>query len=246
MSESIIRIAKYIGISVKRGDEYKNRYYEKPWKITTGVNSLDDLLGGGIYPYQTYEFFGAAGSGKTQLALQLAITSQFKSYEERECINKVIYIDTEKSFSTERLIKIASRFGCDSYRILRNIFYAYTFEPDKLLSLITHARKIITDVRLIIIDNIAIPLQNLPNRNPRTISRYIQKLMFEITKIMDKKDLSVVITNRIYAVTNNVIREVHQPYGGITLSSFMHKEIILMKLQELKYYSLFLKKCNLI
>lgn len=227
---NIVDIAKKLGISVKRADNFKERYYEKSWKISTGIKSLDDLLDGGLYPFHTYEFYGAAGTGKTQLALQLSITGQLVYDEESyRPLKKVVYIDTERSFNTDKLLIIGSRFTQEPYQLLKNIYYSYAPVPSKLISVVSNINKLSHDIQLVIIDNIATPLQRLPDRTPKSISEFIRTLMFEITKIMDICALSIVLTNRVYSTTENILREIYQPYGGITLSSFMHREILLMK-----------------
>jgi predicted ATP-dependent serine protease len=48
---------------------------ERTFRITSGVDELDTLLGGsGFASGHVYELFGASGSGKTQLALTVAAT----------------------------------------------------------------------------------------------------------------------------------------------------------------------------
>ncbi|MGB7002522.1 MAG: helix-hairpin-helix domain-containing protein, partial [Halobacteriota archaeon] len=45
-------------------------------KLTTGSKSLDDLIGGGLETQAISEFYGEFGSGKTQIAHQLAVNVQ--------------------------------------------------------------------------------------------------------------------------------------------------------------------------
>lgn len=45
-------------------------------KITTGSNSLDEILGGGIETSSITELFGEFRTGKTQLAHTICVTSQ--------------------------------------------------------------------------------------------------------------------------------------------------------------------------
>jgi hypothetical protein len=70
--------------------------------IVTYSHALDNVLGGGISVGEISEFCGVPGSGKTQLAMQLAvdvcIPTQFGGLG-GECL----YIDTEGSFSAERV-----------------------------------------------------------------------------------------------------------------------------------------------
>ena len=67
-------------------------------RLLLNCKSLDDLLGGGIEYGIITEFYGAAGTGKTNICLQAS----------RECVTygkKAVYIDTE-GVSVERLQQI--------------------------------------------------------------------------------------------------------------------------------------------
>jgi DNA repair protein RadA len=82
-------------------------------RLTTGVKGIDELLGGGLRACDIYEFAGEFGTGKTQLCHQLAVTVQLP--EERGGLSgKAVYIDTEGTFSPQRVAAIASRFGLDA------------------------------------------------------------------------------------------------------------------------------------
>jgi RAD51-like protein 1 len=62
---------------------------------------LDELLKGGFRVGTISELVGAAGAGKTQLAMQLCVMAAKRGYG-------ATYIDTEKKLSLERLQEIAS------------------------------------------------------------------------------------------------------------------------------------------
>ncbi|MBL6459004.1 AAA family ATPase [Belnapia sp. T6] len=49
---------------------------ESPARIPTGVNGLDDVLGGGLAPNRLYLIEGAPGSGKTTLALRFLLAGR--------------------------------------------------------------------------------------------------------------------------------------------------------------------------
>ncbi|MCC6050957.1 MAG: DNA repair and recombination protein RadA [Thermofilum sp.] len=81
-------------------------------KLATGVKGIDELLQGGLRPGELYEFAGEFGTGKTQLCHQLSVTVQLP--EEKGGLSaKAVYIDTEGTFSPQRIASIASRFGLD-------------------------------------------------------------------------------------------------------------------------------------
>src|ERR687892_640791 len=83
-------------------------YSKQIKRISTGSKKLDDLLLGGIETHAITEFYGAPGSGKTQMCYTLAVMAA-----QNEKNEKVIYIDTEGKFRPERLVTIACLRGLD-------------------------------------------------------------------------------------------------------------------------------------
>ncbi|HLD57060.1 MAG TPA: helix-hairpin-helix domain-containing protein, partial [archaeon] len=92
-------------------------------RITTGSKSLDGLLGGGVETQAITEAHGAFGSGKSQLAHQLAVTAQLPK-EKGGLEGKVIFIDTEQTFRPERIQDMATALGLDTETVLANILIA--------------------------------------------------------------------------------------------------------------------------
>lgn len=80
-------------------------------KITLIFFSLDSILHGGIPVGYITELCGLAGSGKTQLSLQLAINCA------RHNNNTILYIDTKGDFSAIRIQKILDANGF-SHKVL--------------------------------------------------------------------------------------------------------------------------------
>jgi RecA/RadA recombinase len=70
--------------------------------LPTGLHTLDDCLRGGLRVGTITEVVGRAGTGKTQLAMQLCVIAA--RYRQGS-----IYIDTEKKLSLHRLREIAER-----------------------------------------------------------------------------------------------------------------------------------------
>ena len=69
---------------------------EETPKITTGSAAFDALIGGGIEMGTITELFGDAGSGKTQLALTLAVKAQL-AQEDGGAAGRVLFIDTARA-----------------------------------------------------------------------------------------------------------------------------------------------------
>jgi len=74
-------------------------------KITTGSKSFNELLGGGMETQSIVELYGEFGSGKTQVAHQMAINVQLPT-EMGGLHGSVIIIDTENTFRPERIAQM--------------------------------------------------------------------------------------------------------------------------------------------
>eukprot|EP00965_Chrysotila_dentata_P108939 3599230-Pleurochrysis_carterae.AAC.1 len=75
-------------------------------RVSTLVPSLDALLGGGVQPAVLTELSGVPGVGKTQLAMQLAVSAQTPAAL-GGVDGDAVYIDTEGSFMAERALQMA-------------------------------------------------------------------------------------------------------------------------------------------
>jgi DNA repair protein RadA len=71
-------------------------------KFTTGSQSLDIFLGGGIETQALTEIAGEFGSGKSQLCYTLCVTANMQNKD-----NGIIFVDTENTFRAERIHQIA-------------------------------------------------------------------------------------------------------------------------------------------
>ena len=92
-------------------------------KLTSKVESIDDLLGGGFETQALVEVYGAFGSGKTQIGHQLAVNCTLP-LEEGGFDGDVFYIDTEDTFRPERITQMARGHGLDPEQVLSRIHVA--------------------------------------------------------------------------------------------------------------------------
>ena len=158
-------------------------------RLTSGCEVIDDLLGGGFETGVVTQLFGAAGTGKTNICLQLII----------ECVNsgkKVIFIDSE-GFSPERFEQIA---GNDAATIAKDVI---VYEPINLAqqySSIKELDKIVKEnVGLVVLDS-ATTFYRLALENDGNIAlrRELANQIAHLHRIARKYDIAVVITNQVY------------------------------------------------
>lgn len=123
--------------------------------ITTGSSELNRILGGGFQTGKLTEVYGPFKSGKTNLAHTLAVTTQLpKSRGGLE--STVAYIDTENTFSKEKIKRIAKRFDLKPNEILSHIYHARIYSSDHQSQMISKAETLCKTrgVRLIVVDSL--------------------------------------------------------------------------------------------
>ncbi len=123
--------------------------------VTTGSSELNRILGGGFQTGKLTEVYGPFKSGKTALAHTLAVTFQLpKSRGGLEA--PVAYIDTENTFSKEKIKRIAKRFELDPDKVLAKIFHARIYSSDHQNQMISKAETLCKtrEVRLIVVDSL--------------------------------------------------------------------------------------------
>ena len=155
-------------------------------KLPTG-SPLDKLLQGGIEFGTVTNIYGPAGSGKTNIALSTLMN----------CKNKIIYIDTEGSFSLERF----QQLGGDEKK-LKNIIF---IEPEnwqeqhfaiQSMNKIFHKEKI----DLVIIDSmVALYRLELSNENFPSINRQLATQYSILSNIARKYSVPILVTNQVYS-----------------------------------------------
>ena len=198
--------------------EYANKRKEI-FKITTGSKNLDQLLGGrGIETKAITEAFGAYGSGKTQLALSLAVQVQLP-VEKGGANGKAVYIDTEGTFRPDRARSIAEGLGANPDKVLKNILVARAFNSDHQVLLLDKVAEMVKDgepIRLIIIDSLTAHFRaefsgrgQLADRQQR-LNRYLHQLM----KIAEQCNLAVYVTNQVMSNPAQMFGDPTKAVGG--------------------------------
>jgi len=164
-------------------------------KIPSGSKILDIMLNGGYETDVITTVYGPAGSGKTILCLLCAINIARKG-------KKVIYIDTENSFSLERLKQIA----LDYKKILDGIIFLKptSFEGQK--KVFEKLKGIVNNnVGLIVLDTIAMlyRLELGKSNDVYEVNRELGRQIAYMTEIARKEKIPVLITNQVYADFDN-------------------------------------------
>ena len=166
--------------------------------IPTGSKILDRMLEGGYETDIITTIYGPAGSGKTNLCLLAGATMARKR-------KKVVYIDTEGSFSLERLKQIAPDYKdvLDQMVLLK----PSTFEEQQ--KVFEKLKDKITDkVGLIIVDTIAMlyRLELGKSEDVYDINRELGRQIAYLSTITRKKNIPVLLANQVYADMENRVK----------------------------------------
>ena len=168
-------------------------------KIGSGSYDLNTWLYGGYESEIVTVLYGGPGTGKTNLCI-LAATSQAKKG------NKVIYIDSEGGFSTDRVKQIINGSAEELDSVLKNILLLKPTNFKEQKQAFESLEKHLKDhVSLIIVDSITI-LYRLDFADAREKGdEEIQKINSELVRqiktlaeIARKKEIPVLVTNQVY------------------------------------------------
>ncbi len=186
-------------------------------KLTTGSIELNKLLGGGVETQAITEAHGAFGSGKSQLAHQLAVSVQLLP-EKGGLGGACIFIDTEQTFRPERIMDMAKALGMDPKEALENVFVARAYNSDHQVILAEKAEDIIKEknVKLIVVDSLTAAFRSdytgrgkLADRQQK-LNRHLHKLQ----RLADVYNLAVYVTNQVMSRPDVLFGDPTAPIGG--------------------------------
>jgi DNA repair protein RadB len=165
---------------------------------------LDELLHGGVESGALTEFFGEAGSGKTNVCLQLARNAALAG-------RKTVYIDTE-GVSLERLGQIS---GDHIDRVRQNVLF---FEPYSLReqeAVVERVSRLVAgapEIGLVVFDSATLHYRiALGTGDDVGGRRALAAQLHTLAGVARKRDIPVVFTNQ---VTTNIETDDLEPLGG--------------------------------
>ena len=168
-------------------------------KISTGSYDLNKWLFGGYEKDVITMIAGPPGSGKTNFGILVACSQSKKG-------NKVIFVDTEGGFSSDRVKQIV---GEGYEEVLKNILLLEptNFEEQKkfFVNLLERIKK--GHVSLIIIDGMAMlyrlelgdAIKSKSDDRIKLVNREVAKQMRALAEISRKQKIPIIITNQVYA-----------------------------------------------
>lgn len=176
-------------------------------RVPFGCNGLDNLLDGGIEAGTITLIYGEAGSGKTNLCIQLARNVVLDG-------KKVIFIDTE-GLSQDRVSQICGD-QCDMITKNLLIFEPYAFsEQETIIDKAVNLAIKNEDIGLVVLDSATLHYRiesghEEDRRERKSLTRQITSLM----KLCRKRRIPVILTSQVYT---DVEVGTFKPLGGHVL-----------------------------
>lgn len=168
--------------------------------FTSGSKELDRILGGGVQTGKLTEVFGPFKSGKTALAHTISVTIQLP--QSHGGLNgSVAYIDTENTFSKDKIKRIGKRFGLDPAKTLSRIFHARIYSSDHQDQMILKAESLCKEknVRLVVLDSLMALLRNEFIGIGMLAKRQgvLNNMIHALSRIAETYNCAVLLTNQV-------------------------------------------------
>ncbi len=186
-------------------------------KLTTCSKAFDELLGGGLETQAITECFGEFGSGKSQLAHQLAVNVT-RGEDEGGLDGDTVWIDTESTFRPERVRQMAEALELDPEAILKRIHVARAFNSHHQMLLMEKANEMTKDypVRLVVIDSLTAHFRaeyigrGVLAERQQLLNKHIHELM----RFGDVHNAAIYVTNQVAAKPDAFFGDPTRPIGG--------------------------------
>jgi len=220
-----------IGISFIRADELL-KMRQNVLRLTTGSKALDKLLDGGLETQTITEFYGEYGSGKSQICHQLCVNVQLPP-ERGGLSGAALYIDTENTFRTERIVQMARHLGLDPENVVKNIIYAEAYTSDHQMFLLENADEVVkqNNVKLIIVDSLTAHFRSEYIGREMLASRQqkLNKHMHRLIRIARAFNAVAVVTNQVMAKPDMFFGDAISPIGGHIVGHTSHTRVYLRR-----------------
>jgi DNA repair protein RadA len=190
---------------------------KKLGRVTTNSKALDELLGGGVETQAITEFAGEFGTGKTQIAHQVAVDIQLPA-DKGGLSSETVYIDTESTFRPERIVDMARSIGLDPAQVLSRIHVARAFNSNHQMLLVSKAQELAREkpIRLVVVDSLTAHFRaEYPGRGELAgRQQLLNKHLHELLKFADTYNAAIVVTNQVAARPDVLFGDPTRPIGG--------------------------------
>ncbi|HKZ94676.1 MAG TPA: DNA repair and recombination protein RadA [Candidatus Bathyarchaeia archaeon] len=228
----IIRAARStLALTFMRADELM-KIRQSVMRLTTGSKAIDEIIAGGLETQTITEFYGEYGTGKSQLCHQMCVNVQLPN--ERGGLNGgALYIDTENTFRTERIIQMAQHMGLNPEDVIKRIIFAEAYTSDHQMFLLENADKIVKEnnIRLIVIDSLTAHFRSeyLGREMLAERQQKLNKHMHRLIRLARAFNAVAAVTNQVMAKPDVFFGDAVHPVGGHIVAHTSHTRVYLRK-----------------
>ena len=185
--------------------------------ISTGIKTLDNYLGGGIKGGIITDIFGATGTGKTQLTMQISINSLLDG-------NQVLFQDTTGQFRPERMLDLIKIRNLEK-NLLDRVKVGRITNSSEQIQFLSKIKD--QDFSLVVIDNVSDLFSFEYGKEEQNLEKNVtfMQYMHELSLISIQKKLPIVVTNIIRKIDDLEIENLDK-----SISMFTHMKIKLSKI----------------
>eukprot|EP00052_Salpingoeca_macrocollata_P020800 m.175606 g.175606 ORF g.175606 m.175606 type:complete len:303 (-) comp21360_c0_seq6:39-947(-) len=207
------------------GQDLLAQFSEGLTVLSTGCQSIDDMLAGGLYSGELTELVSASGSGKTQLCFSCAAKTACQLYE-------VVYFDSGSSSCGQRIADFVRAFVAQDQSqqreedVLRRIQFEQTHTAQELLDRL-HAlgEQLVAQpqsaLRLLVVDSLAALLTPLVGGRQTHGPAIMSSLGVKIKALALDHNLAVLVTNYMVSEGGGGSR----PALGVSWASVPHMRL---------------------
>ncbi|WP_302083815.1 DNA repair and recombination protein RadB [Salinibaculum rarum] len=179
--------------------------------LSTGCDSLNTLLNGGVDRGAVTELYGSPGTGKTNIALNTTVETAAHGED-------VVYIDTE-GVSDARLTTLMDAHPVDGDSIAENIYRKDAMNFEEQRKAVKAVDGISDNLGLVVLDS-ATGFYRLKRTRDESEAETLRELADQIVYLLGiarRSDAAVIFTNQVYADIEEDASGV-SPLGGNTLN----------------------------
>jgi len=205
--DELKKIAKDLKMDVSRGSEAGNSELKEP--VSTGVEGLDFILGGGLFFGRMYEIFGEEAAGKSTLTYHMMTQFQ-KAYADNGVLQ---LLESESAIDKDR----AQHIGVDLDNLLMSEPDCFEDGVNLISRTITKLRETAPELRMMVdwdTITVAPTRQELENT---TKGKFIGSGMAEKPRLMSmwlKTATKFFSQNKVIVILVSQVRDKIGSYGG--------------------------------
>ncbi len=190
---------------------------KKIGRITTGSKALNELLGGGFETQAITELYGEFGSGKTQIAHQLAVNVTMPK-DQGGLDGDTLWIDSENTFRPSRIGQMVTALELDPETVLKRIHVARAYNSHHQMLLVDKAMEEAEKfpIKLLVVDSMTAHFraEYIGRGALAERQQLLNKHMHALLRFGDIYDAALCVTNQVQSKPDAFFGDPTRPIGG--------------------------------